>query len=78
MELTQRERDRIGDLVRTGKVNPMPDGPVVEDFDPFRIAEAIEQQAARASLLFDVPFVDLRMDVQNALKLAQFLKGIRG
>jgi CheY-like chemotaxis protein len=76
--MTEEERERVARLVRTNQIGPMPDGPMIEHFDPSLLAEAIEQQAARALLLFDVPKVDLHMDAADALRLARWLRQAPG
>lgn len=72
--MNEDERGRVSELERTGQIKPFPSGPVIETFDPLRVAEALEQQATRAKLMFDYPKVDLRMDADDAIALAAFLR----
>lgn len=72
--LTERERERVADLVQRRQIGPLPDGPMLQAFDPWALADALEQQAQRATLLYDVPKVDVRMDAADALALARCLR----
>lgn len=74
MPITDDERARVEDLLATKQIRRFPDGPRLEGFDPLRLAEALEQQATRAKIVFDVPKVDLRMDADDAICLAAFLR----
>lgn len=60
------------------RLGEFPDGPLLDDFDPFRLAEALEQQAIRAKIVFGDPKVDLRMDAEDAIKLAAWLRQAPG
>jgi hypothetical protein len=72
--MNDNERQRIGELASSGLLRKCPDGPVLDRFEPLLVAEALEQQALRAKLMFDHPKVDLRMDADDALLLAAFLR----
>jgi hypothetical protein len=76
MELSDREKLRLGILVKGGKLGDVPTGPFLEHFDPFEIAIALEQEATRAELIYDNPKVDLRMDASDARELARILKSL--
>jgi hypothetical protein len=65
-------------IAARGGLGAFPDGPLVEVFDPIVIAEALEQQATRAMLVFEDPKVDLRMDAEDAIKLAAWLRQAPG
>ena len=78
MAITDDERDRVSELLACGEVRRFPAGPVLEAFDPIRLAEALEQQAYRAKVAYDVPKVDLRMDADDALRLAAWLRQAPG
>lgn len=50
-----------------------PDGPILEQFDPVALAQLIDQECLRTSHL-PRQKIDLRMDPEDALKLARFLR----
>jgi CheY-like chemotaxis protein len=76
--MTAEERARVEVLVAGHRIGPMPEGPRIESFDPLQLAEAIEREATRAMIAFDVPKVDLRMDATDALALAKWLRQAPG
>lgn len=78
MAITEDERGRVGDLLADGAVRRFPSGPLLDSFNPTRLAEALEREATRAKIAFDVPKVDLRMDADDALKLAAWLRQAPG
>jgi hypothetical protein len=78
MAITDAERRRVERLIESKQIGPMPEGPLLERFDPIALADALEQQATRALLVFDVPKVDLRMDAADALALAAWLRQAPG
>lgn len=61
---------------RAGGVGKLPiiDGPHIEKFDPKMLAKALEQEIQRCGE-FGWSKVSLHMDVQDAFKLAKFLRG---
>lgn len=73
MELTDKERTRVVEAFKKG-LPDFPDGPIIETFDMRALADALEQQATRAKILYDFPKVDLRMDADDAIKLARLLR----
>lgn len=73
MAITDRERDRVRVLFSKG-LPDLPDGPFIEQFDPLALADALESQAVQAKLRYDAPKVDLRMDADDAIKLARLLR----
>jgi len=73
MLVTDRERERLVRAMREG-LPPIPDGPFIETFDMAALADALEQEATRATLLYDIPKVDLRMDAADAIQLARLLR----
>lgn len=71
----EAQRIEVEKLLRTKTIiADFPTGPLLDSFDPIRLAEALEQQATRAMLAFDVPKVDMRMDAEDALQLAAWLR----
>ena len=63
-------------IKRHGGIHNLPvvDGPVIPRFDPYRLAEALDQEIARAGEIGWTK-ISLHMDVQDAMKLARFLRG---
>jgi CheY-like chemotaxis protein len=78
MAIPDRERARVEHLLEAKQIGLMPEGPRLERFNPLELAEALEQQATRARLLYDVPKIDMRMDVEDALALAAWLRQAPG
>jgi CheY-like chemotaxis protein len=74
MDQQAAKRDVERRLARGEQFPDFPDGPVIEQFDPLALAEALEQQATRAKIVFDVPKVDMRMGADDALALARWLR----
>jgi hypothetical protein len=70
-EVERRIQSRVG-------FDAYPDGPLLDRFDPLTLAEALEREATRALIAFDTPKVDLRMDAQDALDLAAWLRQAPG
>ena len=52
---------------------PAPDGPVIEQFNCLALADAIEQECARAAIV-GWPKVSLHMDIEDARLLAGALR----
>lgn len=70
------QRQRIAEAATARRIAPT--GPVLERFEPVRLAAALEQEAERALLygkLEGTPGkVDLSLDPRDAFLLAQFLR----
>ena len=70
------QRQRIAEAATARRIAPT--GPVLERFDPMRLAAALEQEAERALLygrLEGTPGkVDLSLDPRDAFLLATFLR----
>lgn len=54
--------------------DPVPDGPILQKFDPLELAAAIEQEVSRAAI-HPNPRVSMHMGIADALALAAFLRG---
>jgi hypothetical protein len=75
-DLTQQEhKARLeGQLRRDGgKIAPVPDGPRLEHFSALELAQGVEQEVARVGNAPGHKIV-LHMDVENALRLASYLR----
>ena len=60
-------------LARGGKLQPMPDGPYMAEFQPHELAQAVEAEVRRCTAQGWAK-VTLSMDPGNAMKLAAFLR----
>lgn len=79
MQSQQYHKDRLQELlIKTGGVlQEAPTGPVLERFDPLRLAQGIEHELAR---LQGLPFRKIRLDMndRDAAALAAFLRRAAG
>jgi hypothetical protein len=74
--ITQQEagRLRVAHLLSTyGCIPPAPDGPIVSEFNPRELARALEHELCRAKLT-GWSKITLHMDIEDAVKLAKFLR----
>lgn len=62
-------------LRRHGGVHNLPivDGPIIPKFDPYYLAEALDQEIAR-SIEVGWPKISLHMDLLDAKRMALFLR----
>lgn len=78
MAVTDRERIRIAEAARDGRIAPT--GPIVQTFNPLELAAALEGEAERALLLERATGspsrVDMHMDPRDALLLAEVLRRV--
>ena len=71
MELTPEQLRRAVAAAKAGR--ELPDGPIIEVFNPLALAEAIEGECARTSSLAGQK-ITLHMDPIDALLLAKHLR----
>lgn len=78
VDLTPAQRREIERVVRArrGVLVDTPDGPVIDVFEPTRLAQALEDELARCVAHGWVQ-ITLRMDVSDAVLLARFLRAAR-
>ena len=72
MELSAREVVE-GLIAKYGCLPTAPSGPLVDHFDALAVAQAIEREAERSSLVGWTK-ITLHMDLHDALKLAATLR----
>lgn len=56
-----------------GKLKKAPNGPIIPEFAPIPLAQALEQEIRRAHL-YGWPKISLHMDILDAAMLAAFLR----
>jgi hypothetical protein len=61
-------------MERYGCLPAAADGPIVDEFDPIKLAQAIEQESRRA-IEYGWPKITVHMDLPDAMKLAKHLRG---
>ena len=61
-------------IAKYGCLPSAPDGPIVEHFDRVALAQAIESEVQRASLVGWTK-ITLHMDMLDAMQLARVLRG---
>lgn len=78
MDLTPAQHREIARVLRArrGLLAGTPDGPVIDVFEPPRLAQAIEDELARCTVR-GWDHMTLHMDVSDALLLARFLRAAR-
>lgn len=67
--------EALAAMGRAGGVDGLPliDGPRLERWNPQQLAEALEEEIARCAAE-GWPRISLHMDVQDAMKLARYLR----